>query len=364
MNQPYLGIAFCTTKGNPPFAESAFFRELSMYGRIHDVPVFVFCPRNIDFESETVPGYAYNEDTRKWEMRRFPLPNAVYDRCFYIGPEHLQSYKPHIRRLQELGIPFLGHGLKGKWQVYEILNKSERFKPYIPQTDIVYRADGVVQSLRHGQTIVLKPQAGSQGKSIYRISVSDQQINLKGRDARNRIFHKTIPYGLFLKWLHKNVQRGRFIMQPYLNLTTSDGRAFDVRSLVQKDEEGQWSVTGMAVRCGKPESLTSNLHGGGDVYSAEPFIHQEFGTEATSIIEEMKQLSVEICSFIEAHHGRLVEVGVDFGVDRDGAIWLLEANSKPGRNVFRVIRDPISRRASVERVILYAKKLLGVKKGV
>jgi hypothetical protein len=61
---------------------------------------------------------------------------------------------------------------------------------------------------------------------------------------------------------------------------------------------------------------------------------------------------------LESCHGRLVELGIDFGVDLDGYIWILEVNSKPGRSIFTYLQDDKARNRALENPIRYAKYLL------
>ena len=44
---------------------------------------------------------------------------------------------------------------------------------------------------------------------------------------------------------------------------------------------------------------------------------------------------LQLPPFIESRHGRLVELGIDIGVDKNGEVWIIEINSKPGRASFR-----------------------------
>jgi glutathione synthase/RimK-type ligase-like ATP-grasp enzyme len=360
MKQQWLGIMHCKTNGHPPFGESSFFKELSLIGRREGVPVFVFCPKEVNLTSNTLIGYRYQPEKRKWERNQFPLPSLVYDRCFYVNPGHFQSYQPYVKRLKQSNIPFMGYGLQGKWEVYEILEKYEQLRPYIPKSRIIYQLSDIWPELQR-HPIIFKPKAGSQGKNIYRLEKIHHEVDINGRNNENRAIKTKLPASRLDDWLKTVLTPRRFLIQPYLELTTKAGRSYDVRSLVQKNAEGRWTVTGMAVRCGKKDSLTSNLHGGGDVYPITSFLQREFGDDAQSIIDTLQKLSIEICTCLEDHHGRLIEVGVDFGIDRNQNIWVLEANSKPGRSVFRIIQDKASSRASVEKLIHYARTLLSNK---
>jgi glutathione synthase/RimK-type ligase-like ATP-grasp enzyme len=357
MKQQWLGIMHCKTSGYPPFGEASFFKELTLIGQREGVPIFVFCPKEVNIEAKTVVGYRYQPDKRKWEKNLFPLPSLIYDRCFYGGPDHYQSYQPYVKQLKQSNIPFMGYGLHGKWEVYEILLKYEQLQPYIPKSRIVKQLSDILPEIQT-HPMILKPKAGSQGKDIYRVEKKHHVIDITGRDDKNQPFKTELPTSQLKTWLKRLLTPNRFLIQPYLELTTQEGRSYDIRSLVQKNIEGKWTITGMAVRCGKKDSLTSNIHGGGDVYPIAPFLQKEFGDNAQSIIDKLQKLSLEICSSLEEHHGRLTEVGVDFGIDRHQNIWLLEANSKPGRSVFRIIQDKTSSRASVEKLIHYAGTLL------
>jgi glutathione synthase/RimK-type ligase-like ATP-grasp enzyme len=356
-----LGIVSCQTSAKFPFGESGFFKELSILGREKGIFVFVFSPRQLDVHSQKVIGYSYDPVLRKWKKSSFPLPDLIYDRCFYDGPAHFKSYQPYIKQLKMMQVPFMGYGLKGKWEVHEIIENIETLRSYVPKSVVVTKLSAILAELEQ-YPIILKPIAGSQGKSIYKLEFSGQGTLISGRDHNNRMFQERIPTQHLPEWLKRKIAPKRYLMQPYLNLTTNDGRAFDIRSLVQKGRDSAWSLTGMAARCGKKDSLTSNLHGGGDVYPALAFLCKQFGDEqGRTIHDQLQKLSIQICSALEEKHGRLVEVGVDFGVDRDQNIWLLEANSKPGRSVFRVIKDPIARKASVEKLVEYAGTLLRYK---
>lgn len=75
------------------------------------------------------------------------------------------------------------------------------------------------------------------------------------------MFQQTIPAQEMNEWVRRFTGRRRFIIQPYLELCNRNGDPFDIRSLVQKNDRGIWSITGIAARQGVSQGLTSNLHG-------------------------------------------------------------------------------------------------------
>jgi D-alanine-D-alanine ligase-like ATP-grasp enzyme len=58
--------------------------------------------------------------------------------------------------------------------------------------------------------------------------------------------------------------------------------------------------------------------------------------------------------------GPIGEVGIDFLIDQAGKVHLIEVNSVPGRNLFKIL--PEIREAAISRPIEYAKYLLFPKK--
>ncbi|HZG14356.1 MAG TPA: YheC/YheD family protein, partial [Candidatus Bathyarchaeia archaeon] len=76
------------------------------------------------------------------------------------------------------------------------------------------------------------------------------------------------------------------------------------------------------------------------------------------IEEEIDQVISLLPSFLEQYHGRLVELGIDIGIDTNGHVWIIEVNSKPGRTVFRQISDRMARIRSISQPVKYAHYLM------
>lgn len=360
MKRQSMGIMTTPYPPSPPFAEKNNFRLLCLAGERMGIEVFVFFPRDVDFHSRAMNGYIYQPATASWIKRRFPFPSFIYDRFFYTGRESvhtrrvIQSLKkdPHIR--------FLGIGLAGKWQTYRLLSQHQQLSRFVPPSEMVTSPATVKDWLEKYRDIVLKPVGGSLGRGIIRIRFKDHGLLLYGRNMRNRpIKHFFSDYRSCQSYLKQHHLNRQTLVQPYLSLSTPDGEPFDIRVLIQKNENGVWSRTGMAIRKGNPDSLTSNLHGGGRTYEVEPFLRKYFSEQQIQrIFEEVSILTEQAPPYLESCHGPLVELGMDVGVDRKGKVWLIELNSKPGRKIFYELKEPILRKQSVLNPILYARHMM------
>lgn len=357
-----LGIMVHETGNQPPFAEERFCRRLCLLGKRLGLQVVAFSPDRVDWRQKTVIGYSFCERRSMWIESFSPLPPVIYDRWFSSSPTAFRNYRSALRKLDEIkDVHLLGRGLRDKWSVYRMLLRDPILLPYLPETEIVASLKTVFARLCKNGEIFLKPQAGSQGKGVLGVrQSSDNEYEAKGRDWCNRPIEVRFNHPLALMSWIKRFTAGRpYLMQPYLELTSPDQEPFDIRALVQKNGKGRWGVTGIAVRHGQPGGVTANLHGGGKAEEAGSFLRILFGEDqAKELLDRLQKCSLHIPQILESQHGRLAELGIDWGIDRSGNLWLLEINSKPGRTAFFRLNDRNVRLAAVCNPLCYARYLL------
>ncbi|KPV57324.1 hypothetical protein QJ48_22905 [Paenibacillus sp. A3] len=371
-NKSTVGIMTTQTDEHPPFANRGFYRRLCILGSRSGLTVFVFTPQGIDWSRPQVTGYVYDAASKEWVILTFELPAIVYDRCFFTARRQYADYRNALQGLkQQSSVRLLGHGLKGKWDVQQALRRDGRFDRHLPETQPLRSMRTLADWLRQRGEAILKPRGGSQGRGVLLVrresaspagtaNAAGAAFTVRGRDPRNRaVACGFADAGALLRWLRRFVAQRSYLLQQYLPLQSQNGDAYDVRALVQKDGDGRWKLTGMAVRRGQNGSLTSNLHGGGTVEPIGPFLAREFGpTRAEKLLHELKQLAVGLPEALESCHGRLAELGIDFGVDTDGNSWILEVNSKPGRSIFTYLQDDQAKQDALANPLRYARYLL------
>ncbi|MFC4075790.1 YheC/YheD family endospore coat-associated protein [Salinithrix halophila] len=366
-SQNLLGVIVCRSKRvTPPFQEAGYFKQLAREGKPLGIEVIVFCPMDVDWSKQQVIAWKYNAKAGQWIQGRFPLPPLIYDRCYYTDSRHYLTYKPHVVRLaNHPRVQLLGRPLGGKLTTQEMLSKNPILRPYLPPMLKFSSPTDVQEALHRFGTVLIKPNGGSHGRGVAAIWPDGDTFRLKGRSLSNQTFrYRLKSKSALTDWINHFVGSTRYVIQPCLALTTVDGHPFDLRILVQKDGRGNWVTTGMAIRSGAPNTLTSNLHGGGKAEKAVPFIQRHFPKPlAEEILTKVQRLALEVPRQIEREHGRLLELGLDIGIDRKGRVWLLEANSKPGRSVFLRTGEKEIRRQSVKQPMLYAHTLFQGLKG-
>lgn len=355
-----LGIMTGRRQGNPPIAEPEFCSQLCAAAPLFDLKVLVFHPEGVSRNGQSIHGYVWKEN--RWQQTLAAAPDILYNRCFYSDLQEKKAAASAMAALPRT-LPW-SRGLPDKWGVYEILRRSRTAAALLPETRL-YSGKGDLGTMlaEREYGVFLKPKTGTHGKRTLHVLLLSGKagggISIRGRDEANEAFRhyfRTLDEGL--DWVHSFIGKRRYIIQPYLDLTSSGGRPFDIRALMQKNGRGAWTLTGMAVRLGKQAALTSNLHGGGTAVPPLPFLLAEYGESGAELLEELAAAAALLPPLLEESCGRLGELGLDFGIDAGGRIYLLEANSKPGRTVFRLTGDLRAAKLATENPLRYARHLL------
>ncbi|MDH6370593.1 glutathione synthase/RimK-type ligase-like ATP-grasp enzyme [Paenibacillus sp. PastF-3] len=356
----FLGIMTGRRHGNPPIAEPEFCSHLCRAAPRYNLKVLVFHPDGVAADGSSITGYTWKDGS--WHHTTSTPPDIIYNRCFYNSPKERKEASSALSFLHR-SLPW-SRGLPDKWGVYEILKRNRRAAILLPET-VLYtgtrKLSNMLAEREYG--VFLKPKAGSHGKRTLHAIMQNRRsgggIRVRGRDGTNTPFQYVFSsQDEGLNWIHEFIGTRRYIIQPYLHLTNREGQPFDVRVLMQKNGLGRWDLTGMAVRLGNHGSLTSNLHGGGTAVPPLPFLLAEYGQDGKDIMQELATEAAYLPPLLEAACGRLGELGLDFGIDSSGRIHLLEANSKPGRTVFRLTGDRRAAKLAAENPLSYARHLL------
>lgn len=301
----------------------------------YDIDVYRFCPRSIDPFTEKVHGQWYDRISSDWIEKEFSIPELLYDRCFYPDRRTYKMNAPIVEWLKHK-TDFLGYGLPGKWKVYRCLYKDRAIRPYLIPTRKANQAQSIVRTLQKRQrALLLKPEHSSQGKGIFILLNEKSSFTVKtdGKNgARVRSFSNEDE---LITWLSTRLARSSYLVQPYLSLQNQYGEPYDIRLFLEKNENGVWQEAARGIRVGKKGSVTSNLFHGGQYASYKTWELSLPSDRRQILHSELSFLAEKIPPLLESAFGPLVELGLDIGIDRKGAIWLLETNSKPGHGVFR-----------------------------
>lgn len=314
--------------------EQQYYTAIAKAACHNQIETVIFSPEHILPGTTKVVGKKYIAHKHAWEEDTFDIPPFIYDRCFYRDEQKHKKIAPIVQWLkQNPDFTFLGYGLPNKWEVFNIISEHPTLSYYVPKTALASSTAAVTKQLQTQKRIILKPFKGSQGDGIIAISMKGKQIEIivqrHNKTARQIISNKRHFYA----WLDKLLQQNTYIIQPLLPLKDKDNCPFDIRILLQKNSENQWFEQGRGLRKGEAQGIISNLNGGGKVACYHKWA-KTLTNKQRIVIEDSIDTIIDILPpLLEEKLGRLFELGIDIGVEHNGAVWLLDINSKPGHKV-------------------------------
>lgn len=350
MSKPVIGI-LVYRKGTK-FPEPSFFRQLVREGQKLGALTYLFSPDDINLKARSIQGVVPARDGG-WKVSQFPWPDVVIDR-------HRRSGAAYMRIRKSKYFLYANNRFTNKWNITRMFLEDEKIRRWMPET-VQYSGDNLSSMLEKHSLLYIKPGNGTAGSSIVKLTDTGKGYEMLGRSrdlSKKRAVAKKLSSvkGWLDRWtVQERIRDGNFMIQQGLNLELVPERVTDTRLLIQKDEEGNWDVTGMGMRVGPKGSSTSNLHGGGSAVSFDELIVKKFGEQkAQEIRQECEELAFEVVKSIEKHFGSMMEFGLDIGIDVDGRVWLIEVNPKPGRDIFKGMGQMPLYNKAVRRPVEYA----------
>jgi hypothetical protein len=151
-----------------------------------------------------------------------------------------------------------------------------------------------------------------------------------------------------------------YVVQQGIRLVEIENCPIDFRFHMHKDGENRWVVAGIGAKKAGRGSVTTHIKNGGSLMTPELALGRIFVDRSDDVLKEAKEIAVKLSEAIERNYSHtLGELGLDIGIDRDGSVWMFEANAKPGRSIFKHPALKEQGRASLEYILdhcLYLSK--------
>lgn len=317
---------------------------------------FVFTPKGVKWTTRTISGFTFvgRGKRGRWVPGTFPFPNVVYNRV----PNRRAEGRPLVRSvlerlLSDPGLHIFNPRFLDKWEVYEILRKSEEVSAHVPATERCESLEGLLRFVRVHRHVYLKMAGGSLGRGTARLDLAPSgRFRWRATRPGGHMVRKSLTGERALeRQLRRLRRRGLYLMQQAVPVLRSKGRPFDVRALVQKDPDGRWRITGTAARIAGKGQITTHRPRGGSRAKLVPLIRSIFRDPeaAGRVLQELNRVILRAAEAFDSQTGRgHGEVSMDVAIDREGRPWVLEINSKP-----MVFDEPSIRRLARRRLIRY-----------
>jgi len=357
---PLIGIlAARTENGGISFGGmSGFFRQLISAGEGQSYS-FVFSPKDVNWEEETVTGY-FPLKTGGWIQRSLPLPDVVYNRMQSRQTERVHSMSSFKERFLRRSIPLFNWSFFDKSDVYKLL-VDDPLAHHIPESHLSPTLNTMKDMLKKYGTVYLKPSGGSLGVGIYKLirhRAKSYTVRYRSRGQNKAVNYTNIDRMLNTLMKHQQSRFHQYIAQQGIDLIQVESCPVDFRFHMTKDGENQWVVAAIGAKKAGKGSITTHVASGGKLLATDQVFRQAFGGNAAQMLRKVRSTAVDLARAIERHYPYLLgEIGFDLGIDQSGKVWMFEANAKPGRSIFKHPSAKIGERASLSNLIGYCKYL-------
>jgi len=335
---PLVGI-LTSVANHPtlPFGpRTGFIRDLMAVGKDRSF-FFGFSPQGVNWENETVTGY-FRSPGGGWMRKTVPLPDVIYNRLPNRTVEKSAALREFKEKFVQRKIPLFNWSFFDKWDVYRLLDGDRDASRHVPDSQINPSTEDIRRMLERHRFIYLKPTAGSLGFGIFRLTLNPGKgYFLRYRKNGSNVLMRFPRFEGLMNMLRKQkLKMSQYVAQQGIRLIEIDSCPIDFRFHLTKNGGNEWVVSGIGAKKAGRGSVTTHVRTGGQLMVPEQVLTTVQGELAESTLEKMKEVAIKLAKAIEREYPhRLGELGLDLGIDQSDNVWMFEANSKPGRTIFK-----------------------------
>lgn len=306
-----------------------------------NVKLVVFETKDVNFKTQEINGKIFNGTI--WENKKTPFPAIMINEI----PGLTKNRSDGEKKLREK-IKCTSFLIGNKKDIYNKLNKHAQLKNLVIPTITMKHAEEALNFLDSKYSkIVIKPVNGKQGRNVYLIEKTNKTYLVKDH-VENKEYSKED----ILKFIGELLKEKTYLLQPYIECKTVDDEPYDYRIHIQRNGNGEWSLTKMYPRMGDKNSILSNISRGGHTEDINDFLQKEFSDHSSDVANMLKTTAFEVAEYIDSFYKFSIdELGIDLAIDTNGDLWLYEVNAGPQSRYHEDLR--------AVNTISYAKYLTG-----
>ena len=326
------------SSGMPFGSRTGFIRQLLKIGE-KKAYLFAFTPRDINWQDETINGYFLNAQGG-WYRKVVPLPDVVYNRLPSRKAETTTSITSLRERFIRKKIPFFNWSFFNKSDVYKLLDGDMEAAKHLPESFSNPSPERIKELLERHQFAYYKPSAGSLGNGIYRLTYHPKRgYFARYRRGGSNVLLRFNSFNSLMRMLnarHGSGGTSRYVIQQGIRLVEIDGCPLDFRFHMHKNGKNEWVPAGIGAKKAGRGSVTTHIKNGGSLMTPEQALGRTFGERSGEVLDYAKRIAVKLSEAIERNFPHtLGELGLDLGIDKEGEVYMFEANAKPGRSIFK-----------------------------
>lgn len=283
----------------------------------------------------------------KLRKRKLALPKVIYNRCYIIPNQTLGRLEKLIGKNK----CFNYQNRLSKWEIYNILSNTP-LNNHLAKT---YLYDEI-QLFQNPNLLFLKPHYGFQGKGIYRLEKLENGVINISKDTLAPWFICRNNESFKQKLDELINEKNEYLIQEAIPLLLINNRYFDFRVLVQKNHLGVWEVSTIVSRVAHEGYYNTSITE--SVLTIEGVLKVMFPPmKIKQLYDLLKTLSIDAATAIDGKIKSMAELSVDFGLDVNGALWIIEVNGNPQKNIYQNVPNLDNKALVFKRPLQYARFL-------
>lgn len=289
-------------------------------GKFDGMDIIYFHPNDIDMENDKINAKSFIGD--KWVSVETGIPKLIDISPFCFKFSNVTKYLRSKAVLTDNGLNRIS-----KEELQEILLKDEVYSRYVIPTKPIEAFSDIEMFLQEHKEIVVKPVYSQRGQGVYRIKKNKDNYSVGFKTTE-----KTMDSSELETLYEDEIKDAKHIAQKFVYSRTKNDDPFDCRIHTEKDRNGKWQIARIYVRIGIGQKVISNVNQGGGIADVVPFLKANF-PNWTAIHEKLKSFGKSFPYKMETiRKTNLMTLGVDIGIDKDGELYIFEANSAPATN--------------------------------
>ncbi len=335
---PVFAILAGSGAGSSNFQGSQLnFRDIMEAAKARNIFIYVL-PASAVTDNSQWYGYV-RLGYQKWLSIPCPRPQAVYNR---IPTRYLERRAQTVLAKQKLKyyeIPIFNPDYFNKATIYDIIRHAG-YDNYLPHSSGILTKSILFDMLHKLNGVYLKPAGGSVGHGMILI-LHQGTGRYVIQTLKNGVCDTESAESFQLLWQIVDRKRlpGSYVVQEAISLISWYGRPCDFRVLLQKHYD-TWRVVGKGVRVSGPDTITTHVPNGGYIADTKQVLREVFADGAEEVEQRLDLLTLDSARAIDEYYqGRLGEMSMDVGIDKNGRPWFFEANAKPMKFDEKEIRE-------------------------
>jgi glutathione synthase/RimK-type ligase-like ATP-grasp enzyme len=222
---------------------------------------------------------------------------------------------------------YTSRNIRGKLKVSKLLTANPKLKSMIPRTES-FHLNNLKSLVEHYGKVYIKPNTGSQGIGIFKLTKKGHGLTLKEIANRKQLVHHYRTVKEAYRRI-KSKSPSKLIIQKAINLDKVNGRSYDIRAMVQRKPGGSWTFNGFLVKVGAKGKIVTNYYQGGVIYSLQKLGRKQ-GLSASRTAKRKRELTskaLKIANSLSKYRTGMHEMGIDFAYDKRQRLWVLEVNT-------------------------------------